>query len=215
MIKAIETVYNGYRFRSRLEARWAVFFDALGVRYEYEPEGYDIDGTWYLPDFWLPDWRAWVEIKPIRKKSRKAYEEFDKTILALKIGLNGEKCIKLIFLGQPGKEFMFVSTKHMFMTYCTACHNLALAVGDYEEDNSNKICIITNSPLLACTNPSCLLSTWNTELEFKFRQCAGIDAYFKCFDERTKKYIPPKGIVHAYTAARQARFEHSENGRRK
>ena len=32
MIKAIETVYNGYRFRSRLEARWAVFFDALADR---------------------------------------------------------------------------------------------------------------------------------------------------------------------------------------
>ena len=51
-IKAIETVYNGYRFRSRLEARWAVFFDAIGVKYEYEPEGYTLeDGTKYLPDF--------------------------------------------------------------------------------------------------------------------------------------------------------------------
>ena len=51
-IKAIETTYNGYRFRSRLEARWAVFFDALGVRYEYEPEGFDLgDGIYYLPDF--------------------------------------------------------------------------------------------------------------------------------------------------------------------
>ena len=39
-IKAIETVYNGYRFRSRLEARWAVFFDAMQIRYEYEPEGF-------------------------------------------------------------------------------------------------------------------------------------------------------------------------------
>ena len=62
-IKAIETAYNGYRFRSRLEARWAVFFDALGVEYEYEPEGFDIDGTWYLPDFYLPDHEAWIEIK--------------------------------------------------------------------------------------------------------------------------------------------------------
>lgn len=26
---AIQTEYNGYLFRSRLEARWAVFFDAL------------------------------------------------------------------------------------------------------------------------------------------------------------------------------------------
>ena len=33
-IKPIETIYNGYRFRSRLEARWAVLFDALGVEME-------------------------------------------------------------------------------------------------------------------------------------------------------------------------------------
>lgn len=55
-IKAIETYYNGYRFRSRLEARWAVFFDAAGIRYEYEFEGFDLgDGVCYLPDFFLPD----------------------------------------------------------------------------------------------------------------------------------------------------------------
>lgn len=53
-IKPIETVYNGYRFRSRLEARWAVFFDAIGAKYKYEPEGYKLeDGTLYLPDFYL------------------------------------------------------------------------------------------------------------------------------------------------------------------
>ena len=51
-LKPIETIYNGYRFRSRLEARWAVFFDALGVKYEYEPEGFrNADGKTYLPDF--------------------------------------------------------------------------------------------------------------------------------------------------------------------
>ena len=55
-IKAIETVYRGYRFRSRTEARWAVYFDALGIEWEYEKEGYDLGELgWYLPDFWLPD----------------------------------------------------------------------------------------------------------------------------------------------------------------
>lgn len=70
-IKAIETKYKGYRFRSRLEARWAVFFDAMGIEYQYEPEGYELDGLRYLPDFWLPDRRHkydgagfWIEIKP-------------------------------------------------------------------------------------------------------------------------------------------------------
>jgi len=64
MIKAIETVYDGYRFRSRLEARWAVFFNTLQIKYEYEKEGFDIDGLWYLPDFYLPDYSMWIEIKP-------------------------------------------------------------------------------------------------------------------------------------------------------
>jgi hypothetical protein len=63
MIKAIETRYKGYRFRSRLEARWAVFFDALGIEYTYEKEGFDLDGMWYLPDFWLPTQNCWIEVK--------------------------------------------------------------------------------------------------------------------------------------------------------
>lgn len=63
-IKAIETVYNGYRFRSRLEARWAVFFDALGIDYQYEKEGFELKAGRYLPDFWIPDWQRWIEIKP-------------------------------------------------------------------------------------------------------------------------------------------------------
>lgn len=64
-IKAIETRYKGYRFRSRLEARWAVFFDALGLEWEYEPEGFDLgEAGWYLPDFYLPQLDAWIEIKP-------------------------------------------------------------------------------------------------------------------------------------------------------
>jgi len=65
MIKAIETEYKGYLFRSRLEARWAVFFDTLGIEWEYEPEGFEFeDGTRYLPDFWLPSCQWYVEVKP-------------------------------------------------------------------------------------------------------------------------------------------------------
>jgi len=62
-IKPIETVYNGYRFRSRLEARWAVFFKAVGLEYQYEPEGFEMDGIRYLPDFYLPSIDRWFEIK--------------------------------------------------------------------------------------------------------------------------------------------------------
>lgn len=64
MIKAIETYYDGYRFRSRLEARWAVFFKESGIEYEYEPEGFILsDGNRYLPDFYLPKHKTYVEVK--------------------------------------------------------------------------------------------------------------------------------------------------------
>lgn len=63
MIKAIETRYAGCRFRSRTEARWAVFFDAIGVRWEFEKEGFELPSGRYLPDFWIPDWNVWFEVK--------------------------------------------------------------------------------------------------------------------------------------------------------
>ena len=53
-ISAIPTVYQGVRFRSRTEARWAAFFDAIKLQWQYEPEGFERDGMRYLPDFWLP-----------------------------------------------------------------------------------------------------------------------------------------------------------------
>lgn len=54
MIKAIETRYAGCRFRSRLEARWAVFLDHATVDvWEYEPEGFQLPSGMYLPDFRL------------------------------------------------------------------------------------------------------------------------------------------------------------------
>ena len=54
MLQPIETRYKGYNFRSRLEARWAVFFDRLGLHWEYEKEGFYLpDGTMYLPDFYV------------------------------------------------------------------------------------------------------------------------------------------------------------------
>lgn len=61
-MKAIPTTYAGTRFRSRLEARWAAFFDIRGVEWDYEP--LDFDG-------WTPDFRLkpagheiFAEVKP-------------------------------------------------------------------------------------------------------------------------------------------------------
>lgn len=63
-VKAIDTHYAGHRFRSRLEARWAVFMDHLRLEWVYEPDGYKLPSGKYLPDFWLPGWECWLEIKP-------------------------------------------------------------------------------------------------------------------------------------------------------
>jgi hypothetical protein len=63
LIKPIETYYGGHRFRSRLEARWAVFYDALGIEFQYEAEGFALPSGCYLPDFYLPHIESWIEIK--------------------------------------------------------------------------------------------------------------------------------------------------------
>jgi hypothetical protein len=66
-IKPIPTEYGGYKFRSRLEARWAVAFDAFDIfDWDYEYQGFDIrtprGRTRYLPDFWLTCGQ-WAEVK--------------------------------------------------------------------------------------------------------------------------------------------------------
>jgi hypothetical protein len=67
MIKAIDTKYDGCLFRSRLEARFAVYFNYLGVEWLYEPEGFElgINGR-YLPDFFFPKFKLYAEVKPIK-----------------------------------------------------------------------------------------------------------------------------------------------------
>lgn len=62
-IESIETFYHDIRFRSRLESRWAIFWDDLKVAYEYEPKRFDFGEIKYIPDFWLPEQKKWVEIK--------------------------------------------------------------------------------------------------------------------------------------------------------
>lgn len=46
-----------------MEARWAVFMDTMRVPYHYEPEGFRLGKLYYLPDFYLPNQDAYLEIK--------------------------------------------------------------------------------------------------------------------------------------------------------
>jgi hypothetical protein len=105
-IGAIETVYDGCRFRSRLEARWAVFFNTLDIPYEYEKEAFNLgDGIQYLPDFWMPDQKCWIEIKPVSPSD----EEEDK---ARRLSCLTEKRV-LIFYGKPQAPYSVNQSAHL------------------------------------------------------------------------------------------------------
>lgn len=108
-IRPIETRYKGYRFRSRLEARWAVFFDNYGLRYEYELEGYRIGSVCYLPDFFLPDLGVFVEIKPTKALS---LEDITKLFA---FALDGDKKTLLI-IGTPGNHTIFLLDRRHIVT---------------------------------------------------------------------------------------------------
>ena len=100
-IQAIETIYDGYRFRSRLEARWAVFFNAAGIPYVYEPEGYKLpDGTFYLPDFYLPWFKMYIDIKPLYEDANKYVDAKNKLILLYAV-LHEENYCTALFIGDP------------------------------------------------------------------------------------------------------------------
>ena len=104
--KAIDTEYKGYRFRSRLEARWAVFFDACRVPWRYELVGFELPSGWYLPDFWIPnpmpEWPNagyWVEIKGQEPSGVEKQ-------LALELAITTKHTTKIL-VGDPGEFHLY------------------------------------------------------------------------------------------------------------
>lgn len=66
ILKAIPTTYRGIEFRSKLEAKYAQAFDRLGIVWEYEGHGFAFDdGTWYCPDFYMPEIGTYFEVKGV------------------------------------------------------------------------------------------------------------------------------------------------------
>jgi hypothetical protein len=101
-MKAIETWYAGNRFRSRLEARWAVFLDKTEIDWDYEPQGYVVPATGkaipYLPDFWLRSGQ-WAEVK--------GFLEMTELIRLLRIACYLTKCeygSDMVILGDIPRE---------------------------------------------------------------------------------------------------------------
>lgn len=113
-IKPIETHYAGCRFRSRLEARWAVFFDTHGIKWEYEAQGFDLPIVGrYLPDFWLPEWKAFVEIKGALEREEQRKEERKLAMLSL-VSSNQV----FLFQGNIGEELIELWSLPRRVCYC-------------------------------------------------------------------------------------------------
>ena len=64
-MEALKTIYNKIQYRSKLEARWAIFFDHYGLRFEYEPTTFRLKSGLYCPDFFFPDLACYAEVKPL------------------------------------------------------------------------------------------------------------------------------------------------------
>lgn len=75
-VAPIETTYKGYRFRSRLEARWAIFYDKIGINWEYETDRVPTDAGHYLPDFTIHTeaGKFYHEVKPAYRMSEFALQ---------------------------------------------------------------------------------------------------------------------------------------------
>lgn len=124
-MRPIETLYNGHRFRSRLEARWAVFFDALGVRYQYDLEAQDLpSGASYRPDFYLEELELYVEVGPLKRvplADLKCIVEF---------AVDGDRPLLLI-VGIPVQEKMFLIDR----VHCSPADELEYQIeGDATEE---------------------------------------------------------------------------------
>ena len=111
--KAIDTPYRNHLFRSRLEARYAVYFDFFGIGWEYETEGYEFgNGEKYLPDFYLPTFNLYVEIKPIRLN----YKEISK---CKRLAVNMNKNV-ISLVGLPSTNTMNVYEPYQHYV-CSKC----------------------------------------------------------------------------------------------
>lgn len=183
-IKAIDTIYNDHRFRSRLEARWAVFFDEMKLSYLYEPEGFQLGSIRYLPDFFLPNGirfadeemhrqNVWVEIKPSAQ-----LDESDRQKIAQFVKQTGYSL--LLIAGEPGEE-----ARLRFITY----------------DNQKTVYSASDVKWIELGNQE--LGLLNIE---GFGQEVGNDT--RTALNRLSNTQP---ILAAFSAAKQARFEHTDS----
>ena len=225
MIKAIETKYKGYRFRSRLEARWAVFFDSLGIKWEYEMEGFEYkyqgETLRYLPDFYFPELKAWVEIKPatpgdLDRKKHLAFvlnEQCNLFVNLVGAPDPAPSFIKDYVGGSIGTALLPTGFKHSqslvsidFVNFCYDKFNkrnfFLMVLGNEQWNLTNTK---ASRELVNCNGT--LAAWWGKGktpfLIFDARDIGHFDSFDFGFSDN---------VYQACVAARSARFEYGENG---
>jgi hypothetical protein len=234
--KAIETSYKGYKFRSRLEARWAVFFDSMKIQWDYEIEGFRLPGdVWYLPDFLLhlPQGDVWAEIKPAQADDFPDLVQTRLSPLCRATGnpvvlLNGAPAFDRAYaavadLWSPPEETglnVECVTPVFFSDHCPQTWNPSTGKPPlYVIDQNGKWWPMIEGYLsfrnqrssrtdLHFNLPSIRLVTeyWGSLLD-------GGDCYclkFSGFDDRRAKHAFGRLFMESVTAARSARFEHGK-----
>lgn len=230
-MKAIETYYNGYRFRSRLEARWAVFFDAAEIKYEYEPEGFELDsGALYLPDFYLPDYKCFVEVKPLDAFNieydctkdtvcfEDGYEVYGQA--AYDITHKLKRNYAIVF-GDPLDVFQLKHSSHLFTL--SECVYHVMQRGDHEHEyvcKTGESCRECNHYNVMVSGLWCGIATFHGH-DFIIQSSPekfipNIDdgiislEMFLNFQPNDGERFTLKDLVPFAERARQARFEHGE-----
>lgn len=193
-IKPINTTYNGYRFRSRLEARWAVFFDALGIIYEYESEGIRLsNGHSYLPDFFLPGFNCYFEVKHAGIK----YTEDGKMAeLRISDGQRTGTWAGIICYGDPVDDDIHI--------YCQEVNDGS--GGSYDNPITFGIHPLDKNPLLYAYKDR-RERRFYTSFDHNMRSIRMVTTEYGKF---TYDAIVTDCVLKARTKARQARFEHGE-----
>lgn len=215
-IKAIETFYKGYHFRSRLEARWAVFFDTLGIQWKYEDQGferevfdYDRQGEVkasrierYLPDFYLPNRYGsggiYVEVKGDTNALKKDWHRYSEMhdyggILPDFQDSCGKRHGLLLLSEIPQASTSKIYLHPILQHYKGLCKSYAFFDGD-------QIAIVGDEPFTRMLGVApvhgldCEEDNW------------GIDTR----QVHVNVYYPQ--VEKAYAAARAARFEHGQRG---
>ena len=127
-IKAIETLWQGVYYRSRLETRWGIFFRSIGLPANYEMQGWELaPNIRYLPDFHLPTIPAYVEVKPEHISEE---EELRLTFIR-GLWADTNKGALWILRGQPGigTYALYCSTwpdEQVYFMRCRKCNGVCL-----------------------------------------------------------------------------------------